>query len=135
MNKPQMREGCKWEGADHFILRERGRTVSSHCRCTFSRYACHRACRKRGPTADTGIRLNNPSSETAGNDKRKRSSSVTFGVFCIALPVSASRLDRQPGAVYCTISSLRKKLKAHTCEEYIQTVPGMGYRFNEAPEA
>ena len=26
------------------------------------------------------------------------------------------------GAVYCTISSLRKKLKAHTCEEYIQTV-------------
>ena len=39
------------------------------------------------------------------------------------------------GAVYCTISSLRKKLKAHTREEYIQTVPGMGYRFNEAPEA
>ena len=32
------------------------------------------------------------------------------------------------GAVYCTISSLRKKLKAHTCEEYIQTVPGMGSR-------
>lgn len=26
------------------------------------------------------------------------------------------------GAVYCTISSLRKKLKAHTRKEYIQTV-------------
>ena len=39
------------------------------------------------------------------------------------------------GAVYCTISSLRKKLKAHTREEYIQTVPGMGYRFSESPEA
>lgn len=38
------------------------------------------------------------------------------------------------GAVYCTISSLRKKLKAHTRKEYIQTVPGMGYRFNESPE-
>ena len=39
------------------------------------------------------------------------------------------------GAVYCTISSLRKKLKAHTRKEYIQTVPGMGYRYNKSPEA
>lgn len=38
------------------------------------------------------------------------------------------------GAVYCTIASLRKKLKAHTCKEYIQTVSGMGYRFNKTPE-
>lgn len=32
-------------------------------------------------------------------------------------------------AVYCTISNFRKKLRRLTREKYIQTFPGMGYRF------
>lgn len=38
------------------------------------------------------------------------------------------------GAVYSTISSLRKKLRAYTNLEYIQTISRMGYRFNKTPE-
>ena len=33
-------------------------------------------------------------------------------------------------AVYCAISSIRKKLRKLTTKEYIQTVWGVGYKFN-----
>ncbi len=33
-------------------------------------------------------------------------------------------------AVYCAISSTRKKLRKLTTKEYIQTVWGVGYKFN-----
>ena len=33
-------------------------------------------------------------------------------------------------AVYCVISSIRKKLRKFTTKEYIQTVWGVGYKFN-----
>ena len=46
---------------------------------------------------DTGIWFSNSSSETAGNDKRKGPPFISFGIFCVVLSGSASRLDRQPG--------------------------------------
>lgn len=36
-------------------------------------------------------------------------------------------------AVFCIISSIRKKLRKYTAKEYIQTVWGVGYKFVDVP--
>lgn len=38
-------------------------------------------------------------------------------------------------AVFCIISSIRKKLRKYTTKEYIQTVWGVGYKFVDIPGA